>query len=248
MNGLRLFSRIALICAVVFVTMSLLSVSNFNPVRRLTTWYTDPTLIDIEVVSSPNPPDNFDSKRILRFRIERAFVQFLLPGEPTFVHFGFDMDTGIPSSLFSATNKDEYRERYPDVPNISEQERLVRLLNLTVESDQSALSLKKTSARLLKCAGRQTESDLLFYEASDRNGCRAPSYPKGSRHIAKFNDDLLLQIQCKEPEFPGTGCDFHFPFEGFGVRVSFHQSHLSHWRDVVDSATKFLKSKQYRPG
>jgi len=53
-------------------TMAVVNASDFNPVRSLTTWYTDRTPIDIEVVSSPNPTtgaDNFGSKRTLRFRV-----------------------------------------------------------------------------------------------------------------------------------------------------------------------------------
>ena len=232
--------------------MAAVSASDFNPVRSLTTWYTDRTPIDIEVVSSLNPTtgaDNFDSKRTLRFRVERAFVQMLLTRGPTFVHFGLDMETGIASSRFGATSKKgRFREYFSDVPEIPPQERLTRLLNLTIESDSSALSLQAMSGRLQKCAGRPIESDLLSYEVSDQNGCRRTSYPNGSRYIAKYDGGLLLRVQCQEPSFAGTGCHLDFPFEGFAVRASFHRNHLARWREVVDHAASFLKSNEYRGG
>jgi hypothetical protein len=246
----RLILGTAVIGGVAFATVPVVSASDFNPVRNLTTWYTDRTPIDIEIVSSPDPTtgaDNFDSKRTLRIRVERAFVQMLLARRTTFVHFGLDMETGIASSRFSATSNDgRSRESFPDVPEIPPQERLTRLLNLTIASDHSARSLQRISARLQKCAGKPIESDLLSYEVSDQNGCRRSSYPNGSRYIAKFDGDLLLQVECQKPSFPGTGCHLNFPFEGFAVRVSFHRNHLARWRDVVDRAASFLKSNEYR--
>ena len=126
------------------------------------------------------------------------------------------------------------------------QERLTRLLNLTIASDHSARSLQRISRPITKMRRQANQSKLLPYEVSDQNGCRRSSYPNGSRYIAKFDGDLLLQVECQKPSFPGTGCHLNFPFEGFAVRVSFHRNHLARWRDVVDRAASFLKSSEYR--
>jgi hypothetical protein len=82
----------------------------FNPVRSLTTWYTDRTPVDIEVVGG------FDSKSVLRIRLERAFVQYLIARETTIVSFGLDKDTGLPASLFSAVSPQGELDRIPGVP------------------------------------------------------------------------------------------------------------------------------------
>jgi len=78
----------------------------FKPVRELTTWYTDRTPIDIEIIGSTSMLPQFhhlEPERTLRFRLERAYVGILLAkDEPGFeiVHFSFDMETGLPESLF----------------------------------------------------------------------------------------------------------------------------------------------------
>src|SRR6185295_14420984 len=111
----------------------------FNPVRSLTTWYTDRTPVDIEVVGG------FDSKSVLRIRLERAFVQYLIARETTIVSFGLDKDTGIPASLFSAVSPLGELDRIPGVPSVPVPERLTRLLNIKIASNSSALSLRQTS-------------------------------------------------------------------------------------------------------
>jgi hypothetical protein len=51
----------------------------FNPVRKLTTWYTDRSLIDIEIVGAITTTDThkLEPSRVLRFRLERAYVSSL---------------------------------------------------------------------------------------------------------------------------------------------------------------------------
>src|SRR6185312_4773214 len=178
----------------------------FNPVRSLTTWYTDRTPIDIEIVGG------FDSKSILRFRLERAFVQYLIAHERMIVSLGLDRDSGLPASLFSAVSPKGELERIPGVPSVPVPERLTRLLNIKIASDSSALSLHQTSDRLRTCAGEPEDKDLLAFNADNSGRCRRSSFPRGSRHIAKYDDDLLLPIQCHEPGFRGTGCRIRFPF------------------------------------
>jgi len=214
----------------------------FNPVHSLTTWYTDRTPVDIEVVGG------FDSKSVLRIRLERAFVQYLIARETTIVSFGLDKDTGLPASLFSAVSPQGELDRIPSVPSVPVPERLTRLLNIKIASNSSALSLRQTSDRLRTCAGEPEDKDLLAFNVDNSGRCRRSSFPGGSRHIAKYDDDLLLPIQCHEPGFRGAGCRVRFPFEGFSVEVAFHQNHLSHWREIVDHAAAFLRSKQYRAG
>jgi hypothetical protein len=214
----------------------------FNPVRGLTTWYTDRTPIDIEVIGG------FDSKRVLRFRLERAFVQHLIAREVTIVSFGLDMDTGLPASLFNAVSDKGRLERIAGVPPVPFPELLTRTLNIKITGDSSALFVQRTSDRLRTCAGEPADKDLLVYNVDNSGRCRRSSYPGGSRHIAKYDDKLLLPIQCHKPEFRGTGRTIRFPFEGFSVEEAFHRNHLSHWREIVNRAAAFLKSKQYRTG
>jgi hypothetical protein len=228
------------------------SASDFNPVRKLSTWYTDRTPVDVEVSSSPEAVESANrqaSRKNLRFRLERAFVHQLLTGlDETIVRFGFDMDTGLPDQLIIAvSDRGRFQEIIPGIPNVPFEERLVRTVLVTVKSNFSAVSLQRFGEKLKKCAAAATSSDLINYEMADRNSCRKPSYPQGSRHLAKYGDTFLL-VECHEPGFRGIGCELLFPFEGFGVQVHFHRDHLSRWRTIVDQAASFLKSKQYRTG
>ena len=69
----RLILGTAVIGGVAFATVPVVSASDFNPVRNLTTWYTDRTPIDIEIVSSPDPTTGAD-----KFRFQKNAADFVL--------------------------------------------------------------------------------------------------------------------------------------------------------------------------
>jgi hypothetical protein len=222
----------------------------FNPIRKLTTWYTDRSLVDIEVVGSTSSlPElhRLEPNRRLRFRLERAYVHTLSaergPGFES-LSLGIDLETQLPDSLILAANQGErYREEIPGVPKLSTQEWTRRRVVIRFRSERSAADVKRVSDVLDACKGAPRDDQLLAYVEGDR--CRPPRRRDGSRHIAQF-DNNLLSIECQNETFPGLGCTLRFPFEGFAAELAFHRSHLAKWREVVERSSAFLKSKQYR--
>lgn len=223
--------------------------SPFNPVRKLTTWYTDRSPVDIEIVgaTSPSPElHRLDPSRRLRFRLERAYVHTLSaergPGFES-VSFGFDLETQVPDSLILAGNQGpRYREEIPGVPKLSMEEWGRRRVVIRIRSERSADNIKRASDVLEACKGDPRDNQILTYvEGKD---CRPPRRKDGARYIAQF-DTLLLSIECQNETFRGLGCTLRFPFEGFAAEVAFERSHLSEWRRIVDRSIAFLKSKQY---
>jgi hypothetical protein len=224
----------------------------FQPIRKLTTWYTDRSLVDIEIIGSTSlPPDRheLEPERVLRFRLERAYVQTLIAERgPGFeiVTFGFDMETGLADSLILAMSQTgRVHEDIPGVPVVSLTDQLKRTLLVSLQSDESAAALQRASEAIGKCRGAAIQDDLLTFEWAGRPNCRKPSFPRGAQYVA-IHDDLMLRIECHEESFPGIGCDLRFPFEGFAARVTFHRDHLLKWREIVDRVARFLNSKQYR--
>lgn len=225
----------------------------FNPLRKLDTWYTDRSLIDIEVIGSTSLVPAFhrlEPERVLRFRLERAYVHTLFTErEPGFeiVNLGFDTETGLAESLFfAATLPGRFHEDIPAVPAVSDFNRFQRTLLISIKSNLSAASLQHASNVIASCRGALLANELLAYEWEGRGkNCDRPSYPKGSKYVAVYDDDLLLKIECHEEDFWGLGCTVRIPFEGFGPQVTFHRSNLPKWRQVVDRASAFLKSKLY---
>jgi hypothetical protein len=103
----------------------------FQPIRKLITWNTDRGLVDIEVVGSTSMlPDRhtLEPDRVLRFRLERAYVDTLLAERgPGFeiVTFVFDMETGLPASLILAVSQGgRFHEDISGVPHVSQVDRL----------------------------------------------------------------------------------------------------------------------------
>jgi hypothetical protein len=244
---------LALAAALILVAFSgtSLTAQPFQPIRRLTTWYTDRTPVDIEIVGSTSLLPEWhkaEPDRALRFRLERAYVQTLLADRGpdfTIVGFGFDTETGLPDSLITAVaQKGRFHEDIPGVPVVSWSDRARRTLALTLKSDESAATLVRMSGEVARCRGAAVRRDLLSYEWAGREGCRRPVYPKGSRYIAVY-DQLMLLVECQEEQFPGLGCTLHFPLDGFAVEVAFHRDRLLNWNEVVAQASSFLKSKQY---
>jgi hypothetical protein len=225
----------------------------FQPIRKLTTWYTDRRLVDIEIIGSTSLlPDRheLEPERVLRFRLERAYIQTLIAERgPGFeiVRFAFDMESGLADSLILAVSQGgRVHEDIPGVPVVSLADRLTRTLLVSLQSDESAAALRSGSERIAKCLGAPITEGLWAYEWEGRSDCRRSSYPNGSRYVVSYRDDLTLQLDCHGSAFPSIDCVLRFPFEGFGAGVTFHRDHLPKWRDMIEFASSFLKSKQYR--
>jgi hypothetical protein len=224
---------------------------SFSPTRKFITWNTDRSLVDIEIVGSTNTlPDlhRLEPDRVLRFRLERAYVNNLNAKEQPgfeFVHFGVDMDTQLPDSLILAVNQTgRFHEDIAGVPKMSLQDWGRRRLHIRLKSDSSAASLKRASNGLEACKGAPQDAQLFVYIWEHQTECRPPLHRNGSRYIAQY-DEWLFEVECREESFRGLGCKLRFPFEGFGVELAFHRSHLPNWLAVVDRANAFLKSKKY---
>ena len=228
----------------------------FRPVHNLTTWYTDRTPIDIEIVgSSSMMPElhHLEPERTLRLRLERAYVDFLTTeSEPgyDFIHLSFDIETGLPESLFFAVaNKRRFHEDFEGIPILPFAEQVRRTLNISIQSDAAAATLQHASETYRKeCAGAPIGNGLRVFEWKDwkvPSHCWPPTYPNGSLYVADYSGDLSLKIQCQEESFRGTGCSLDFPFEGFAVTLSFHRDHLQDWRGMIDRASDFLRRKEY---
>jgi hypothetical protein len=223
----------------------------FNPIRELSTWYTDRSLVDIEV--SPLSGMLREPQRqqhVLRFRLERAYVDKLIAekesGRQT-IGFAFDMETGLPTSLYeAAANRGRFHEDVAGIPILSSAQRAPRTLLISITSDSDRGRLEYSSDSNSKCAGAPLGNRLRVYNSANRKLCMRPSYPRGSLYVADYDNNLALRIQCQQESFPGMGCHLLFPFEAFGVELNFHRDHLARWREMVDRASEFLQSKRYR--
>jgi hypothetical protein len=256
----RSFSRreivfaVLISCAAVTALVSLVAVAQeqpFNPIHKLTTWYTDRSHIDIEVVGSTsfNPEHHrLEPDRRLRFRLERAYVGTLMTGEaPGFeiVSFKIDLDTGLPNSLFFAvSSKGQFHEDIPGVPELPFSEEIRRLIVINLQSDHSAASIERFTDIAGKCTGASIGNGLSTYEWRDREGCDKP-LSWLTRWLADYDNKSILRIECQDDTFRGVGCQTRFPFAGFAVGLSFHRSHLNEWRKIVNFASSFLTSKEY---
>jgi len=252
-TSLFFFSYLAAASIICIAAMGRTSAQPFNPIRELTTWYTDRSVIDIEIIGSTSlvrQTHKLEPERTLRFRLERAYIQFFrAQKEPGFelATFGFDMETGLADSLLSAVAlSGRFHEDLPGVPHVPQLERMRRSLLISLESDSSMRSLRNLSDSLRQCRGALVGNALWAYERRGRPNCYPPAFPTGSQYVAPFDDELLLQIQCQEQSYSGIGCGLRFPFKGFGVEVRFHRDHLPKWREMIDRAKSFLESKQYR--
>jgi|EndMetStandDraft_8_1072994.scaffolds.fasta_scaffold213549_2 hypothetical protein len=232
---------------------TLLAQSAFNPIRKLTTWYTDRNPIDIEVIGSTSRDPRqhvLQPNRALRFRLERAYVTDLVTrAEPGYeiVTFGVDMPTGLPNSIVKARHFGN--EKAPDQPlkppAISWVDGLKNYLAIQIQSEISDQTLVRRSHALQQCAGRALENGLTSYEWVGRPRCYAPGNPGGAKFIAQTDSSLKLLVECQKEDFRGIGCKLKFPFEGFGVEITFHREHLSEWGTMVAYAAKFLESKKH---
>lgn len=111
---------------------------------------------------------------------------------------------------------------------------------ISLASDRSIRALRNASEWIQKCRGAAVGDGLSAYVWEGREKCFRPSYPRGTQYVAAY-DDLFLRLQCRAEESPGSiGCDLEFPYEGFGVAITFHRNHLPNWRDMIDRAVAFL--------
>jgi hypothetical protein len=224
----------------------------FNPVRQLTTWYTDQGLIDIEIVGSSSlQPDvhRLEPDRLLRLRLERAYVQTLLTQSDRgyeVVSLVVDSETGLASALLTAASRQgRFHEDIAGVPQLAHQAVLQRTLLLSLRSDISSALVERASADMERCRGAPLGTDLFAYLAEGQDGCARSTRRQATQYVAQHGD-LLLGITCSDTRPNRLGCKLQFPFEGFGVELTFHIEHLSKWRDVVERTTALLKSKQYQ--
>jgi hypothetical protein len=224
----------------------------FNPVRQLTTWYTDQGLIDIEIVGSSSlQPDahRVEPDRLLRLRLERAYVQTLLTQSDRgyeIVGLAVDSETGLASALLTAASmRGRFHEDIVGVPQFAHRAVLQRTLLLSLRSDVSSALVERSSASIGRCRGAPLGNDLFAYVAEGRDGCAHSSRRQATQYVAQYGD-LLLRIACSDTRPNHLGCKLRLPFEGFGVELTFHIERLSTWRDLVERTTALLKSKQYQ--
>ncbi len=189
---------------------------SFRPIKKLSTWYTDRSPVDIEIVGSTSlipERHRIELDRVLRLRLARAYVLELLAQEqPGFeiVNLSFDLQTGLPTSLIeAASDAGRFQEDMKDVPRLDIPEIARRRILLTLHSDWSAAAQERFQETLRQCAGPPFERGLVRYEWEGRSRCFRPAYPNGMRLIATY-EGIQLLIECEDASFTGTG--WHCPF------------------------------------
>jgi hypothetical protein len=177
----------------------------FAPARDLKLWYTDRTPIDIEVVGSTSLlPDSHRllPEHVLRFRLERAFVQTLTAKtQPGFeiVSFAFDMPTGVADALIVAASQPSASQNsQTNIPTLTQSERAKRSLRITLQSNRLASTLEAASASIGNCAGAAVEVTLRRYEHKGRSNCAPPSRPTSTRYIADYDGKLSIVVECRD--------------------------------------------------
>jgi hypothetical protein len=220
------------------------STQPFDPVSKLTTWYTDRNPIDIEIVATVGAGEEArpaDPPRVLRLRLERAYVHtvFRRPNSSS-VAISFDLPTGLPSALFRAPTE-QVEMRGDPIRQLPHQEMITRTINLLVQSNASSDLVKRMSIELGKCRGAQIQNDLFAYDKDRDRTCLTRSLGFRTKYIGRISEDDWLFIQCTNAPI---GCTASFPFEGVLPSVSFSESHLSHWKWIIEQAADFLRSKK----
>lgn len=224
------------------------SAQPFDPVSKLTTWYTDRNPVDVEIIASTGQGSEarrVEPERILRLRLERAYIDTVFRAErPAFssVSLSFDMPTGLPSTLFKVP-PEQVELRGDPIHLLSIDEWASRTLVILLESNSSSDVLPRVSSELNRCKGGKRQDDLFLYDKDRDRSCIARSLGFGTKYVAQLSEELSLPIQCSDAL---VGCKMYFPFQGFLPSVSFHESHLSHWKEMIKKATEFFQSKQYR--
>jgi hypothetical protein len=179
----------------------------FNPLRGnfATVWNTDRDLVDIQIVGSTSliPANHrLEPERVLRFRLEKAYVSTLLtekePGHEI-VGFSLDRETGLPESFIQAVfMKGPGHEDIPAVPILPLLAQVERVLQIKFQSDRSTEPLVRISSIASHCRGRQVAPQLFDFDLQIAKECRLVNYPAGTRrYIAMYESDLSLIVACQ---------------------------------------------------
>jgi hypothetical protein len=254
---MRKFAKIALTVCFVATAASaaLLSVGpaacvaqQFRPIDQLSSWYTDRSLVDLEITATKGQGDErvpVKPAQVLRLRLERAYVEFLVHRESppsNIVLISFDSPSGLPSALFKAL-PEQLEARGDPIHKLTRQEWASRTINVSLEGGNLADRVKAVSAELQYCKGAELQTDLFAFEPGKDGPCFRRSIGFGKRYVAKFSDEILLLLRCSSALL---GCEVSIPFEGLLATVSFNERHLSDWRNIAETATVFLQSKRFR--
>jgi len=218
----------------------------FNPIRKFSTWYTDRSPVDVEVVATSGPDSEahfLEPRRTLRLRLERAYVDSIAwrerpPYDYSFVGLSFDMTTGLPAALFQAP-PEQVDKRGDDISRIGHSALVRRTLNISIRGYSSANLLKANTPKLNRCRGKQEQDDLFSFQ-SNGSDCYRGIKPDPI-YIAVISADLSLQITCNDQPL---GCRMAFPYGDFAPEVGFNRHRLYEWRSIVDRARAFLDAKK----
>jgi hypothetical protein len=220
----------------------------FTPIHKLQTWYTDRSLVDVEVVASQGPSDRahfVEPKQSLKLRLERAYLNGIgWTEKPDYssVDIEFDLPTMLPSALFIAPPS-EVDKRGEDIKALTREEMGRRALIVRLNGQATAESLRRLSDRVQQCAGTRLDNGLYEWDSKNAS-CRNLHTPSASKQfVAEIEPGLFVKLPCSNALI---GCSLSFPFAGFVASISFHRDHLAAWQDMIERATRFLRDKQYR--
>jgi hypothetical protein len=242
----------AFVCFVFANGLPAASAQSFDPILELSSWYTDRSLVDVEIVGSTSLLPQFhrlEPERSIQLRLERAYLTTLFAKkEPGYeiVMFGVDMESGLPSALpMAKAMGGAFHEDISGVPQVPYTEILPRSLVIVMQSDVSESDVDSASQEIEKCRGAALADELFAFEEGTSARCRHSSFPEVTHYYLASYLDVWLEIACRETMGQMLDCELQFPFKGFGVKVDFYHGRLAKWRDVVTSVAEFLKSKEY---
>jgi hypothetical protein len=220
----------------------------FQPISQLSTWYTDRNPVDIEIIAYHgigNERRRLEPERVLRLRLERAYLDLLIRNErpiSTIAMLSFDLPTGLPSALFRAP-PEQVERRGDAIRNlVGTTELASRMINISLEGDYTAEAFQRSSSELSMCKGEKLQEDLFLYDGMRDPSCRRRSIGGGTKYVGKTTGSDWAFIECSNAML---GCKMRIPFEGFLPSVSFNETHLKNWKDIAEKITAFLQSKQY---
>jgi hypothetical protein len=222
----------------------------FNPMRKLTSWYTDRGLIDVEVVatSGSGPDSRFLSpKRTMKLRLERAYVASIGWREQSDYDYSslslsFDGATSLPSALFTAP-PEQVEKRSDSIDRLTHDESVRRTLIVNVDGHSSQKNLELSSEKLSSCVGKKVADGLFQFLDDGSTYCHLGSLVGKISYVALLPGGTYAQLTCTDQDI---GCSVPFPFDGFAPVVGFHRDRLSNWKGVVEQAFAFLEKKKYR--
>lgn len=209
-------------------------------------------LVNIEIVGSTSLVANehkLEPERVLRLRIERAYVSsFLTSPDPGFslLTIGIDRPSGLPEALIDAVSiEGRFHQDIEGVPKLTFDEKIRRFVILTINSDRSERSHAFRMSGAASCVGKSTGNDLFEMNVTTNlvGPCPRSVYPDGKKWLARRPDGSLSEIECQGGGGRIVGCSTDFVFKRFSVRMQFHQLHLDDWRSVMAFAEAFLSSK-----